>query len=63
MIAVRFYITLELLFFQPPKPILLYKDIVDASEEGPACPLLAPKEYFVSEDCLTINVYTPNTKR
>jgi len=48
--------------FQPPKPILHYKDVVDASKEGPACPLPAPADYYVDEDCLTINVYTPNNK-
>ncbi|XP_013194783.2 juvenile hormone esterase [Amyelois transitella] len=46
--------------FQPPKPILQYQGVVDASKEGPACPLPAPPTYYVDEDCLTINVYTPN---
>nr|BAC22502.1 putative pheromone-degrading enzyme [Antheraea polyphemus] len=48
--------------FQPPKPILYYKDVVDASKEGPACPLPVPDDYYVDEDCLAINVYTPNNK-
>ncbi|XP_053620308.1 juvenile hormone esterase isoform X2 [Plodia interpunctella] len=46
--------------FQPPKPITQYKNVVDASKEGPACPLPAPPSYYVDEDCLTINVYTPD---
>ncbi|CAK1589398.1 unnamed protein product [Parnassius mnemosyne] len=46
--------------FQPPKLIEKYSELVDASQEGPACPLPAPPEYYVDEDCLRINVYTPN---
>ncbi|CAH0598149.1 unnamed protein product [Chrysodeixis includens] len=46
--------------FQPPKPILLYRGEVDATADGPACPQPAPEGYPVDEDCLTINVYTPN---
>ncbi|KAM3957230.1 carboxylic ester hydrolase-like isoform 1-T1 [Aphomia sociella] len=46
--------------FQPPVPILRYKNEVDASEEGPACPLPVTPTYYIDEDCLTINVYTPN---
>ncbi|XP_050676025.1 juvenile hormone esterase-like isoform X2 [Leptidea sinapis] len=45
--------------FQPPKLIVKYERPVDASEDGPACPLPAPPTYPVDEDCLTINVYTP----
>uniref|UniRef100_A0A2A4K1B6 Carboxylesterase type B domain-containing protein n=2 Tax=Heliothis virescens TaxID=7102 RepID=A0A2A4K1B6_HELVI len=45
--------------FQPPKPILHYDKIVDASEDGPSCPRPASPGYPVDEDCLTINVYTP----
>ncbi|XP_041971727.1 juvenile hormone esterase-like isoform X2 [Aricia agestis] len=44
--------------FQPPQPISQYSSPVDASKEGPACPLPA-ENYYVDEDCLTINVYTP----
>ncbi|CAG9792281.1 unnamed protein product [Diatraea saccharalis] len=47
--------------FQPPKPILEYKELVNASDDGPACPLPAPPEYPVDEDCLTINIYTPTS--
>ncbi|XP_026331184.1 venom carboxylesterase-6-like isoform X2 [Hyposmocoma kahamanoa] len=49
--------------FKPPVPIVQYKEEVDASKEGPACPLVAPASYYVDEDCLTINVYTPTTNR
>ncbi|CAG4972424.1 unnamed protein product [Colias eurytheme] len=45
--------------FQPPRPIHYYPDMVDAREDGPACPLPAPPGYPVDEDCLTVNVYTP----
>nr|QEE13683.1 carboxylesterase 3 [Mythimna separata] len=45
--------------FQPPKLKLEYEGEVDATEEGPACPLPAPPTYYVDEDCLTVNVYTP----
>ncbi|XP_045762722.1 esterase E4-like [Maniola jurtina] len=48
--------------FQPPKLILEYKSPVDASEDGPACPLLVDSDYFIDENCLTINVYTPLKK-
>ncbi|XP_026326329.1 venom carboxylesterase-6 [Hyposmocoma kahamanoa] len=46
--------------FQPPKPIKQYSGEVDATEEGPACPqpTLSP-DYYVDEDCLRLNVYTP----
>ncbi|KAG6460516.1 hypothetical protein O3G_MSEX012036 [Manduca sexta] len=46
--------------FQPPKPILTYEGIVDAIVDGPACPQPST-EYPMSEDCLTVNVYTPDT--
>nr|UZN46518.1 esterase CXE5 [Heliothis virescens] len=45
--------------FQPPKLKLNYEGVVDASKEGLACPLPAPPTYYVDEDCLTVNVYTP----
>ncbi|KAH9640886.1 hypothetical protein HF086_000791 [Spodoptera exigua] len=45
--------------FQPPRPILHYEEVVDASKEGPSCPRPASPGYYVDEDCLTINVYTP----
>ncbi|OWR42542.1 antennal esterase CXE5 [Danaus plexippus plexippus] len=48
--------------FQPPVLITKYKEPVDASEDGPACPLPASPDYYVDEDCLTINVYTPLKK-
>ncbi|CAH2057989.1 unnamed protein product, partial [Iphiclides podalirius] len=48
--------------FQPPKLIEKYAEEVDASQEGPACPLPAPPGYYLDEDCLRINVYTPNHK-
>lgn len=48
--------------FQPPKPIHHYKTEVDAREEGPACPQPTEGDYYIDEDCLRINVYTPNSK-
>ncbi|CAH0403288.1 unnamed protein product [Chilo suppressalis] len=47
--------------FQPPKPMLKYEGVVNATDDGPACPLPAPPDYPVDEDCLTINVYTPTS--
>ncbi|XP_068624238.1 carboxylic ester hydrolase-like [Battus philenor] len=46
--------------FQPPVPILTYPEEVDASVEGPACPMPASAGYYLDEDCLRINVYTHN---
>ncbi|XP_053601613.1 juvenile hormone esterase [Plodia interpunctella] len=48
--------------FQPPKPIVKYDKEVDASQEGPACPQPTQGDYYVDEDCLRINVYTPDNK-
>ncbi|XP_045540267.1 esterase E4 [Papilio machaon] len=48
--------------FQPPVPILSYKEEVNATTEGPACPLPARQGYYLDEDCLRINVYTPSHK-
>ncbi|XP_075986053.1 carboxylic ester hydrolase-like [Anticarsia gemmatalis] len=46
--------------FQPPRLIDSYKGVVYAGEEGPSCPVPAPPPgYYVDEDCLTLNVYTP----
>ncbi|KAJ2944878.1 hypothetical protein O0L34_g1767 [Tuta absoluta] len=49
--------------FQPPQDILNYTKDMDAREEGPACPLVAPPEYYVDEDCLRLNVYTPKNRK
>ncbi|CAH0403286.1 unnamed protein product [Chilo suppressalis] len=49
--------------FHPPKPILQYPSEVDAKAEGPACPQpVIDPDYFVDEDCLRLNVYTPEKK-
>ncbi|RVE42050.1 hypothetical protein evm_013308 [Chilo suppressalis] len=49
--------------FQPPKPILQYQSEVDARTEGPACPQpVIDPDYFLDEDCLRINIYTPEKK-
>ncbi|XP_072946192.1 carboxylic ester hydrolase-like [Epargyreus clarus] len=45
--------------FQPPMPFNKYEDEVDAREEGPACPQPVTPGYYVDEDCLRLNVYTP----
>ncbi|CAH1958123.1 unnamed protein product [Acanthoscelides obtectus] len=42
--------------FQPPKPKSPWKDVYDATEDGPVCP--QPTESPQSEDCLILNVYT-----
>ncbi|CAB3225669.1 unnamed protein product [Arctia plantaginis] len=46
--------------FQPPEPILTYEQVIDASQEGPSCPRPASPGYYIDEDCLTVNVYTPS---
>ncbi|KAM3957232.1 integument esterase 1 [Aphomia sociella] len=46
--------------FQPPKPIHHYTTEVDAQEEGPACPQPTIGDYYIDEDCLRLNVYTPS---
>ncbi|KAJ0171719.1 hypothetical protein K1T71_012482 [Dendrolimus kikuchii] len=48
--------------FKPPIDILRYNETFDASKEGPACPLPVPPTYYIDEDCLRINVYTPSNK-
>lgn len=48
--------------FQPPKPILSYKGVVNATEDGPRCPQPAAPDLYVDEDCLILNVYTPKQK-
>ncbi|XP_038218172.1 esterase FE4-like [Zerene cesonia] len=45
--------------FQPPVPITFYPHEVNATLDGPACPQPADPGYFVDEDCLRLNVYTP----
>ncbi|XP_034181508.2 uncharacterized protein LOC117604963 [Osmia lignaria lignaria] len=42
--------------FQPPIPAQDWKDVFDATEEGPSCP--HPDGKIQSEDCLRLNVYT-----
>lgn len=42
--------------FQPPVQVKDWKDVFDATEEGPSCPY--PTARQMSEDCLRLNVYT-----
>ncbi|KZC07956.1 PREDICTED: esterase E4-like [Dufourea novaeangliae] len=42
--------------FQPPIPAEDWRDVFDATEEGPSCPY--PRAKLISEDCLRLNVYT-----
>ena len=42
--------------FQPPIPANDWRNIFDATEEGPSCP--HPGGKIMSEDCLRLNVYT-----
>jgi para-nitrobenzyl esterase len=50
--------------FSPPKPAKAWSGILDASAFGPMCPQpqLGPLalDYPMNEDCLTLNVYTPD---
>lgn len=43
-------------FDQPSVPVKPWSNIYDASKEGPGCP--EPKGVLISEDCLTLNIYT-----
>ncbi|GBP64398.1 Esterase FE4 [Eumeta japonica] len=45
--------------FKPPEFIETYPKLVDATEDGPACPQLAGF-FNMSEDCLRLNVYSPH---
>ncbi|XP_076396750.1 uncharacterized protein LOC100876166 [Megachile rotundata] len=42
--------------FKPPTPSADWKNVFDATEEGPSCP--HPDGKIQSEDCLRLNVYT-----
>ncbi|KOX76875.1 Esterase FE4 [Melipona quadrifasciata] len=42
--------------FQPPIPANDWRNVFDATEEGPSCPY--PDGKIMSEDCLRLNVYT-----
>lgn len=42
--------------FQPPIPAADWRNVFDATEEGPSCP--HPDGVFQAEDCLRLNVYT-----
>ncbi|XP_041971995.1 juvenile hormone esterase-like isoform X2 [Aricia agestis] len=47
------------LMFQPPKLMVKYDGVVNATAEGPYCPQPTEPGTYVDEDCLTINVHTP----
>jgi para-nitrobenzyl esterase len=46
--------------WKPPQPVSPWEDVRQATSFGPACPQPFMKGW--SEDCLTINVWTPPTK-
>ncbi|XP_043523874.1 esterase E4-like isoform X1 [Frieseomelitta varia] len=47
--------------FQPPMPANDWRNVFDATEEGPGCP--HPDGKLISEDCLRLNVYTTKLPR
>ncbi|CAF4956494.1 unnamed protein product [Pieris macdunnoughi] len=48
--------------FRLPVLITKYKEEVNATAEGPACPQDADPGYFLDEDCLKLNVYKPGNR-
>jgi para-nitrobenzyl esterase len=57
--------------WKPPLPAAKWKGVRDATKQGPACMQPKPKSESVyawdlgavSEDCLTLSVWTPDTKK
>lgn len=48
--------------FEPPEPMNKWTDILNATAYGPVCPQAADLGYEnMSEDCLTLNVFTKHT--
>ena len=52
--------------YRPPQPVQPWQEIFQANQDGPVC--LQPKSGFefgetssMSEDCLTLNIFTTNT--
>ena len=45
--------------FRPPQPADRWQGIRAADQFGPVCPQLASKAVIGSEDCLTLNIWTP----
>uniref|UniRef100_A0A646QJ45 Carboxylic ester hydrolase n=1 Tax=Hemiscolopendra marginata TaxID=943146 RepID=A0A646QJ45_9MYRI len=47
--------------FKAPVPVTSWKDLLNATRDGPSCPQgdLVTGEYMGEEDCLRLNVYTP----
>ncbi len=46
--------------WQPPQPVACWSDAREATSFGPACPQLSlVGAYFGEEDCLTLNIWTP----
>jgi carboxylesterase type B len=54
----KFYFT----FFQEPVPLPAWEGIMDGSVDGSVCPQLhiATNNVIGSEDCLSLNIFTPD---
>jgi carboxylesterase type B len=47
--------------FQPPQPVPKWEGVLDATKNTKICYQIGPNSDKESEDCLYLNVYTPQT--
>jgi carboxylesterase type B len=49
--------------FQPPQPVPKWEGVLDATKNTKICYQIGPNSDKESEDCLYLNVYTPQVSR